>query len=295
MPSFLNNTFASFFNRILQFGHAGNNGTPTSTTAIQSGDGVATSVSLSDDVLQVQPQNDDTTSTMLVKNNAGNNILAVDTTNSKVLLGASQVPPTNYAHFAVSSASGTAASFVADTHYAIPFGGSIFVGTSANFAMGSSTSSSFNDTNPATSLTISTTAMDIVNAYWYVMDDITIDAVKWFHGADTATGEATAAHLMSYTVDIAGGSTGGDLSSGVVVADGANITNAGYEQIYYQSMTIQSADVDAGKVILFFENLEPYYFHIYKHLLNGAYQENHSAIHYQNHHLFLHHKASLIN
>ena len=33
--------------------------------------------------------------------------------------------------------------------------------------------------------------------------------------------------------------------------DGANITNAGYEQIYYQSMTIQSADVDAGKVIMF--------------------------------------------
>ena len=49
----------------------------------------------------------------------------------------------------------------------------------------------------------------------------------------------------------ANGSTSGDLSSGVVVADGANITNAGYEQAYYQAMTIQSADVDAGKVILF--------------------------------------------
>ena len=83
------------------------------------------------------------------------------------------------------------------------------------------------------------------------MDDITIDAVKWLHGADDATGDTTAAHLMAYTVDIANGSTSGDLSSGVVVADGSNITNAGYEQIYYQSMTIQSADVDAGKVILF--------------------------------------------
>ena len=82
------------------------------------------------------------------------------------------------------------------------------------------------------------------------MDDITIDAVKWFHGADAATGDSTAAHLCAYTVDIANGSTGGDLSSGVVVADGANETNAGYEQIYYQQMTIRSADVDAGKVIL---------------------------------------------
>ena len=56
---------------------------------------------------------------------------------------------------------------------------------------------------------------------------------------------------MAYTVDIANGTTGGDLSSGVVVADGSNITNAGYEQIYYQNMTIQSANVSAGKVILF--------------------------------------------
>ena len=56
---------------------------------------------------------------------------------------------------------------------------------------------------------------------------------------------------MAYTVDTDNGLTGGNLSSGVVVADGATITNAGYEQIYYQSMTIQSANVDAGTVILF--------------------------------------------
>jgi len=73
MPSFLNNTFASFFNRILQFGHAGNNGTPTSTTNIQSGDGVATSVYLSDDVLSVQPQNDDNSLVFSVKDKDNNN------------------------------------------------------------------------------------------------------------------------------------------------------------------------------------------------------------------------------
>ena len=252
MPSFSQTTFSTFWKRILQFGHSGNNGTPTGTTNIQSGDGVATSVSLSDDVLSVQPVNDDTTGTMLVKNNAGNNILAVDTTNSKVLGGASQTAlNTQYAYFGCSSSDPATSGLAADTHYALPFTIAQFGGTTTSFVMGSSTSSSFNDTNPATSLTISTTAHDIVTAYWYVMDNITIDAVKWFHGADTATGEATAAHLMAYTVDIGNGSTSGDLSSGVVVADGANITNAGYEQIYYQSMTIQSADVDAGKVILF--------------------------------------------
>ena len=140
---------------------------------------------------------------------------------------------------------------LADTHYAIPFGGSVFAGTPASFAMGSSTDSSFNDTAPASSLTIADTAYDVVTTYWYVMDDITIDAVKWLHAADTATPDVTAARLMAYTVDIANGSTGGDLSGGQIVADGATITNAGYEQIYYQSMTLQRADVDAGRVILF--------------------------------------------
>ena len=87
---------------------------------------------------------------------------------------------------------------------AVPFT-SAETGSALYLAMGSSTSSSFNDTNPATSLTITNNAQLVVNSYWYVMDDITIDAVKWLHAADTATGEATAAHLMSYTVDIANG------------------------------------------------------------------------------------------
>ena len=249
MPTFTGNPFSGFFKRILQFGHSGNNGTPTATTNIQAGDGVATAISLSDDVLSVQPVNDNTTATMVVKNNTGNNILAVDTTNSKILGGASQTAlNTQYAYFGITY--DTSAAWIADTHMAVPFT-SAETGSALYLAMGSSTSSSFNDTNPATSLTITNNAQLVVNSYWYVMDDITIDAVKWLHAADAATGDDTAAHLMAYTVDIANGSTGGDLSSGVVVADGATITNAGVEQIYYQSMTIQSANVDAGKVILF--------------------------------------------
>ena len=41
------------------------------------------------------------------------------------------------------------------------------------------------------------------------------------------------------------------MGSGVVIADGVDIVNLGYEQIYYQSMTIQSANVSAGRVIAF--------------------------------------------
>ena len=172
-----------------------------------------------------------------------------------VKVGASQVSATTqYAYFGMGGKDAGYGGMLADTHYAIPFGGmgtNFAIETIGNFAMGSSTSSSFNDTNPATSVTISATATSLVSVYWHIRDNITIDEVTWLHGADAATGDSTAAHLMAYTVDTGNGSTSGDLSSGVVVADGATITNAGYEQIYYQQMTIQSADVDAGKVILF--------------------------------------------
>lgn len=241
-------TPASHYKSDVSVSQTSNVGFDSQTRILCSGDGADSALSASDDVLSIQPVNDDTTGTLLVKNNAGNNILAVDTTNSKVLLGASQVPPTNYAHFGIEADS--SANWIADTHFAVPFMGHE-TGGGSYVAMGSSTDSSFNDTNPATSLTITTNSYFYVGHFWYVMDNITIDAVKWFHGADTATGDSTAAHLCAYTIDVGNGSTGGDLSGGVVVADGATETNAGYEQIYYQSMTVQSADVDAGKVIMF--------------------------------------------
>ena len=247
MPTFTGKAFANFYKNILGINQSSNTGVDATTRTVQDGAGNTTAISLSDDVLSVQPQTDDTTGVMLVKNQAGSNILAVDTTNSKVLLGASQLPPTQYAYFGTDNNASSV--LAADIHYAIPFVTN--QSSAVTISFGSATSSSFNDTNPSTSVSFTQSANTYTTYYWYVMDNITIDAVVWLHGADNATGEATAAHLMAYTVDIDNGSTSGDLSAGVVVADGATITNAGWEQIYYQSMTVQSADVDAGKVILF--------------------------------------------
>ena len=247
MPSKTGRPYSSYYKNGPQIRQTSNTGVDSTTRVLEDGDVNSTAISLSDDVLSVQPVTDNTTGTMLVKQSGGNNILAVDTTNSKVLLGASQLPPTNYAYFGIDSTG--SARQPADIHIAIPFQNSNSgIGI---FQIGSSTSSSFNDTDPATSGTTTAGAYILTQMYWYVPDNITIDAVYWLHGADAATGDSTAAHLMAYTVDTANGSTSGDLSGGVVVADGATITNAGYEQVYYQSMTIQSANVDAGKVVLF--------------------------------------------
>ena len=91
MPTFTGKTFASFYKNLLGLNQSGNTGVDATTRVIHDGAGQSTSVSLSDDVLSVQPQNDDTTGTFLVKNQGGSNILAVDTDNEKVLVGASQV------------------------------------------------------------------------------------------------------------------------------------------------------------------------------------------------------------
>ena len=242
-------TPASYYKNDLAIDQNTNTGIDSTTRAVHDGAGQSTAISLSDNVLSVQPVSSDTTGSMLVKNNAGNNILAVDTTNSKVLMGASQVAAnTQYALFGVSHA--TSSTYADDTHYAIPFGP--FDISLATVSMGSATSSSFNDTEPATSLTFTATAMDMVNYYWYIMDDITIDRVVWWQGADTASGpESTAAYLMGYTVDTTTNYSGGDLSSGVKLASSSTVANQGYEQAYYNQMTIHNADVDAGKVVLF--------------------------------------------
>ena len=238
-------TLANTYKDLLQVDNS-NNGVDATTRRIKDGEGNQTAVSISDDIFGVQPVNDNTATTFLVTNNSGTTLFDVNTTDSRVNALGNDVN-TQYATFAIRS--GGASAYLANTHHPLAFAGDNYNNALTGIpAFGTGT-------DPATSFTTADSnkqmASDIIPCLWYVMDDITIDAVKWFHAADTATGEDTAAHLMAYTVDIANGSTSGDLSSGVVVADGATITNAGHEQIYYQSMTVQSADVDAGKVIMF--------------------------------------------
>ena len=112
-----------------------------------------------------------------------------------------------------------------------------------------------NDTYPATSFTTaegaSSDASLLVNKLWYIPDNIYIDSVYSLEGAQTATGDTTRMHLMSY--DFTSGSTSA-LTSGTLLAHNSDVTNAGSEQIYLSTWTVDSASVASGKVILaFFE------------------------------------------
>ena len=237
--SLVGKTFASYFKDLFRIENS-NNGVDATTRNVKDGLGNSTSISLSDDVLSVQPVNDNTTGAMLVKNQGGSNILTVDTTNSLVKVNSSQIAATTqYAYFGIDNTESTA--FTANTHYAIPFAKNSIT---APLALGTGT-------NPDATYTISTTAHDFVNLFWFLPDNITIDAVYWQAGADAATGDTLRAHLMSYAIVSDNSSTSGDLSDGTVHADGADITNAGYEQVYFQLMTIQTANVAKGRVMFF--------------------------------------------
>ena len=244
MPSKTGKTPASYYKSDVSVEQSTNVGLDSTTRSIISGDGAKSSISLSDDVLSVQPVTDNTTGTMLVKNQGGSNILSVDTTNSKVLLGASQVPPTLFKEMGLYDFSPTAGyhyPLIANTMF-IPTGATAFAGDN----------DWGNGTDPATTLDISglTAQENTVAVYWYLENNITLDSVRFMATAD---GSATLNfHLFGYTLDTS--SDHGDLSSGVVHANGTvDATNA---TVKTGTFTLDTADIDAGKVVVgFVENV----------------------------------------
>ena len=218
-----------------------NNGIDGTTRNITSGDGSKSAINLSDDQLMLQPQNDDTTTLLRVRGKSGTNLLLVDSTNDLVKAGIGQhIVNTNIKEFAMDFQEANPA--IADTWYGLT---STFTHSDSNeLAMGTGST-------PATTLTIANTAYLAVSHYWYVPFNITIDSCNVWFGADAANGDVVKFSVMSYEPKLTNDSTGGDLSAGVEnCVSPTTITGAGREQIYYQALTVSTADVDAGKVIL---------------------------------------------
>ena len=238
MPTFTGKTFASFYKNLLGLNQSSNTVVDATTRVVHDGAGQSTSVSLSDDVLSVQPQNDDSVGSLLCKNSGGSNILAVDTTNSKVLAGASQVATnTQFKEMGLYDFSPTAGyhyPLIANTmHFESAYAGDNDWG---------------NGTDPATTLDVSglTAQENAVAVYWYLENDITLDSVRFMATAD---GSATLNfHLFAYTLDTS--SNHGDLSSGAVHANAT--VSATNSTIKTGTFTLDTADIDAGKVVVGF-------------------------------------------
>ena len=245
MASFTDKKLSAVYKDIL---HTSNSNTGLSTTIkqITCGDGDSSGLYLSSQNLKAQPASDSTTNTAIYDAD-GNALFTVNSTDDLVKAGIGQhTVNTQYARFATSYVDVATSGFAAGYHYAIPFGlGDYGDVAAANYILG-------NGADPATSLTIEDTAMGYIRAYWYVIDNITLDAIHWFVGADAATGDTVRCHLMAYDVVTTAGGTSGDLSNGAIHASGADIVaTSARDAIYYQTVTPSTANVDAGKIILF--------------------------------------------
>lgn len=239
--SLTNKTIASSYKDLLQIDNS-NNGLSTSTKSIKSGDGTNSCVSISDDQFTIQPQNDNTTNVMTVKNVGGTSLVQVDSTNTTVkALG--QYVNTNIQSFGLGSINSNPST---DnwTMLGKDMGGHRF--NTVPITMGSGGT-------PATTYDVSggNVASNLVQSIWYLPFNITIDSVHVWQGADASSGDDMDYSVMSYAISTATDATGGDLSDGVQVAvSPSSIDHAGYDRAIYQSLTVSSANVNSGRALV---------------------------------------------
>ena len=232
-------TKAGSYKDLLQMNNS-NSGIDAGTRTVVDGEGTASFLNISSSRTVIQGGSD-TSTKFAVQDADSNNLLLVDTTNDLVKAGAGQhIVNTQVKDFCITSVNSQPSS--ADTWTALSSIGSARFVAAVELGTGST---------PATSLTISTTANNVAQAMWYVPFNITIDSCNVWFGADAASGDAVKFSVMQYAVDSANGATSGDLSSGSELCNQSLPFNGqGYEQAYYGAMTVASANVDAGKVIM---------------------------------------------
>ena len=241
MAGLTGKTIASTYKSLLKTSD-NSSGISTSLARVTDGEGTDSCLEIADDELRITPQNDDGTGVFSVRDKDSNHLLRVDSSNDVVKVNSGQdIANTQYANFHMNNTWWAGAS--ANTHYPLSFNSNNVVAL-CSFGTG---------TDPATSFTTAegtaTRSSELVPFLWYVMDNITIDSIVSIEGADTATGDTTRMHAQSYT--FTDGATT-CLTAGTLLASNSDITNAGSEQAYKSTWTIDSADVDAGKVILTF-------------------------------------------
>ena len=215
-----------------------NSGVDSTARTVKTADGSSSAMALSDRALIVK-SNTNNVNALQVKNASDTAKFNVDTTNNQVKALGTHVN-TQYQYFGGSLIHSTGASAGYHTLLQEGHGWLDATATIAPVNMG-------NGTDPATSLTFSDNAMNYIKFFWYVPANISIDAVTSLEAADAAAGDTTRFHLFEY--DYTDGSAS-VLTNGTLVAHSADQVNAGREQLYFNTWTIDSANISSGKVIL---------------------------------------------
>ena len=236
-----NKSIASTYGDILQVDNSGS-GRTANGTAVKDGLGQSTALTLGQNKAKITPSSN-STDTLVVENAAGADLLVVDSTNSLIKAGTTNTyVNTQIKEFGVFDFSPTA-----DIHY--PMVAMTGLDSASNTDWQAVTGFG-SGTDPAGTLTVSSGAENMVPVLWYVPVAITIDEVRVI--ASTDASDTLNFHLFSYTMATGTSSGAGDLSSGALLAHNSDVTNAGNEQAYLSTWTVDSANVDANKAILCF-------------------------------------------
>ena len=216
------------------------NGVTGTLSTVEDGEGTSSSLSVSQGQIMIYP-NSDTIRTLRVRNASGTDLLVVDTNNSLVKVGTSQVSATTQlltfsAYRLVTGSAGN--------HNMIAVGGNGFGANIAEISCGSGT-------DPNTTVDKTTVTDELVNMLFNVPFNMVIDAVKVFVSTDQDTDTTLNYHLMSYDMVADGTTNDGDLSNGTVLADG-QATSVDRNVLKSTDLTIQSSSVTSGKVIACF-------------------------------------------
>ena len=217
------------------------NGVGTSLSQIEDGEGTASCLSVSDDQIQIVPQNDDTTTTFRVRTVSGSQIFSVDSSNQVVKVGSTQTPSnTQLLEFHAK----TLVPGSAGTHYFVnrPMGSYSLTAVETSCGTG---------TDPDTTLDAGDTTDDLLQNLFIVPINLTIDAVKFIVSTATDTDTTINVHLYSFDMVNSGGTTDGNLSNGTLLANG-QATAVDRNVIKTVTCSIDSASVTANKVIACF-------------------------------------------
>ena len=238
-----NKTIASTYGDILQTDNSGSGRTANGTT-IKDGLGQSTALTLGQNKLHIKPSSDQTDA-VVVETSGGTDLLTVDTTNSAVKVGTTQ----NYANTQIQRFVYQDLQPTADTHHAMLLDGILGAAlVPITFGTG---------TDPATTYTLSSSEAN--SAYltlcsWYIPSAITIDEVRVIAAGEAA--DTVNFHLFSYTIATGTGSGAGDLSDGTLLAHNGSTLTTGNDRVTSTTLTVDSANVAADKVVLaFIENV----------------------------------------
>jgi hypothetical protein len=251
MASVTGSALKDFYKDLLQTSNS-NSGLSTTIKQITCGDGDVTALSLSTRNVRIDPASD-TTTTFLVRDTDGNSLVTVDSTNDLVKAGIGQhTVNTQFKSFGLWDFSPSAGE-----HHNLTTSPMITSASDGDFT-GEVNGSAWGGTgtNPATSLTVASAALELVPSIWLLPVNITLDSIQYIMASDAAS--TINIHVMQYNLQTGTGSTAGDLSSGAVLAQtGSNSSSlspvtTGADRISNGTLTINTADVDSGKAIVLF-------------------------------------------